>query len=279
MEAPKRPTPSLAGRVAIVVGAGCKGEGIGNGRAAAILLAESGARVVCVDLSQTDAERTVQMIQNDGGDREAISIVADVAKEEECNRVVQETISKYRRLDILVNNVSIIGARGTAATVNMSHWDVGMRINVNSMVMMTKYAIPYMEKNERGQYRGSIINLSSIADMRGGSPDLMYATSKGAIINMTRAMAEHHAAQGIRVNCVCPGMVYTPIVFAGGGMSDEMRESRKNQSLLKTEGYGWDIGAAVRFLAGDEARWITGIVLPVDAGITSAITVTVPQKL
>ncbi|KAL6401155.1 hypothetical protein AUP68_16881 [Ilyonectria robusta] len=99
----------------------CKGEGIGNGRAAAILLAESGARVVCVDLSQTDAERTVQMIQNDGGDREAISIVADVAKEEECNRVVQETISKYRRLDILVNNVGIIGARGTAATVNMSH--------------------------------------------------------------------------------------------------------------------------------------------------------------
>lgn len=86
------------------------------------------------------------MIQNDGGDREAISIVADVAKEEECNRVVQETISKYRRLDILVNNVGIIGARGTAATVNMSHWDVGMRINVNSMVMMTKYAIPYMEK-------------------------------------------------------------------------------------------------------------------------------------
>ncbi|KAL6401154.1 NAD(P)-binding protein [Ilyonectria robusta] len=129
-----------------------------------------------------------------------------------------------------------------------------MRINVNSMVMMTKYAIPYVEKNERGQYRGSIINLSSIAGMRGGSPDLMYATSKGAIINMTRAMAEHHAAQGIRVNCVCPGMVYTPIVFAGGGMSDEMRESRKNQSLLKTEGYGWDIGAAVRFLAGDEAR-------------------------
>lgn len=83
------------------------------------------------------------------------------------------------------------------------------------------------KKNERGQYRGSIINLSSIAGMRGGSPDLMYATSKNTIINITRAIAEHHATQGIRVNCVCPGMVYTPIVFAGGGMSDEMRESRK----------------------------------------------------
>jgi NAD(P)-dependent dehydrogenase (short-subunit alcohol dehydrogenase family) len=250
----ERPTRSLTGRVAVVVGAGSEGEGIGNGRAAAILLAEAGARVVCVDFSQANAERTVQMICNDPGNGEAISIVADVAEEEQCRRVVQETISKYGRLDILVNNVGIIGARGTATTVNMSHWDAGMRVNVNSMVMMTKYAIPYMEKNEGGQYKGSIVNLSSIAGLRGGSPDLMYATSKGAVINMTRAMAGQHGAQGIRVNCVCPGMVYTPIVYAGGGMSDEMREYRKNQSLLKTEGYGWDIGAAVRFLAGDEAR-------------------------
>lgn len=254
MATPERPTRSLAGRVAIVVGAGSKGEGIGNGRAAAILLAEAGARVVCVDLSGTDAEQTVQMIRNQPGNGEAIPIVADVAAEEQCRRVVRETISKYRRLDILVNNVGIIGARGPATAVNMSDWDAGMRVNVNSMVMMTKYAVPYMERNEGGQYKGSIINLSSIAGLRGGSPDLMYATSKGAIINMTRAMAEQHAAQAIRVNCVCPGMVYTPIVYAGGGMNDEMREYRKNQSLLKTEGYGWDIGAAVRFLAGDEAR-------------------------
>lgn len=248
-----RPTPSLAGRVAIVVGAGCKGNGIGNGRAAAILLAEAGARVVCVDLSQTDAERTVQMIQEDG-EREALSMVADVTKEEQCKRIVQETMSRYCRLDILVNNVGIIGARGTAEAVNMSDWDAGLRVNVNSMVMMTKYAIPCMKRNEGSHYRGSIINLSSIAGMRGGSPDLMYATSKGAILNMTRAMAGHHAGEGIRVNCICPGMVYTPIVFAGGGMSEGLRESRKNQSLLKTEGYGWDVGAAVRFLAGDEAR-------------------------
>lgn len=250
----ERPNRSLSGRVAIVVGAGAKGEGIGNGRAAAILLAEAGAQVVCVDLSQTDAERTVQMIEEAGGERQACCIVADVSIDEQCKHVVQETISKFSRLDILVNNVGIIGARGTATTVSMSDWDVGMRINVNSMVMMAKHAIPFMERNDRSRSLGSIINVSSIAGMRGGSPDLMYATSKGAIVNMTRAMAQHHGAQGVRVNCICPGMVYTPIVFGGGGMSDAMRENRKNQSLLKIEGYGWDVGAAVRFLASDEAR-------------------------
>lgn len=94
---------------------------------------------------------------------------------------------------------------------------------------------------------------------------------------MTRAMAVHHAAQGIRVNCVDPGMVYTPMMY-GPGMSEEAREARKNRSLLKTEGNGWDVGAAVRFLAGDEARWMTGVVLPVDAGATCATSTELPKS-
>jgi NAD(P)-dependent dehydrogenase (short-subunit alcohol dehydrogenase family) len=94
--------------------------------------------------------------------------------------------------------------------------------------------------------------------------------------NMTRAMAFHHGAQGIRVNCVCPGMVYTPMMYAGG-MGEEAREARKNRSLLKTEGNGWDVGAAVRFLAGDEARWMTGVILPVDAGATAAVGTDLPS--
>lgn len=135
---------------------------------------------------------------------------------------------------------------------------------------MAKYAIPQMVKNE-GQWRGSIVNISSVAGIRGGNPHLLYPTSKGAVVvsspsnlattlstnlpqNMTRAMASHHAPDGIRVNCVCPGMVYTPMMYAPG-MTDQARESRKNRSLLKTEGTGWDVGAAIRFLAGDEARW------------------------
>lgn len=146
----------------------------------------------------------------------------------------------------------------TAIDVDMSAWAVGMNINVASMVIMAKYVIPIMTLNDPSAgYRGSIVNMASVAGIRGGTPHLLYPTSKGAIVNMTRAMASHHAGDGIRINCVCPGMVYTPMMY-GGGMTEEARESRKQRSLLKTEGNGWDVGAAVRFLAGGESRWITG---------------------
>ena len=136
-----------------------------------------------------------------------------------------------------------------------------MRINVTSMVMMSKYTIPPMI--EAGG--GSIINWSSEAGIIGGHPSLLYPTSKTAVIGLTRAMAAHHGLQGIRVNCIAPGMVYTPMV-AVRGMTPELREARRLDSLLKTEGTAWDIAAAAAFLASDQARWITGIVLPVDAG-------------
>ena len=250
----QRPTRSLAGRVAIVTGAGSKGDGIGNGRAAAILLAEARASVVCVDLSEADAARTAEIIQEEGKGK-AIAVTVDVTKEDQCKSVVEKCVAEYGRLDILVNNVGIMGPKGNATTVEMDEWDVGMRVNVNSMVMMVKYSVPYMEKNE-GQCRGSIVNLASVAGLRGGTPSLLYPTSKGAIVNMTRAMASHHASQGIRVNCVCPGMLYTPMMY-GGGMSEEQREARKSRSLLRTEGNGWDCGSAVRFLASDEARSVS----------------------
>ncbi|KXT18526.1 hypothetical protein AC579_2239 [Pseudocercospora musae] len=262
-----RPSRSLKGRVAIVTGAGAAGIGIGNGRAAAILLAEAGASVVCVDLKKHLAETTVQMIQKENLGA-AVAIEANVAVESDCKRIVDLAISTYGRLDILVNGVGVGGASGTAVEVDMTAWAKGMEINVASMVMMSKYAIPEMKKNE-GQWRGSIVNIASVAGIRGGNPHLLYPTSKGAIVNMTKAMAFHHAEEGVRVNCVCPGMVYTPMMYAGG-MSEEAREARKNRSLLKTEGTAWDVGAAIRFLAGDEARWMTAVILPVDAGATAA---------
>ncbi|CZT20058.1 related to short-chain alcohol dehydrogenase [Ramularia collo-cygni] len=262
-----RPTRSLAGRVAIVTGAGTAGDGIGNGRAAAILLAEAGCSVVCVDVQEELAARTVEMIAKDGFGK-GISLKGNVAVEEDCRKVVEGTIGEFGRVDILVNTVGIGGATGTAVEVDMVQWTKSMEVNVSSMVMMAKYAIPEMVKNE-GQWRGSIVNMASVAGIRGGNPHLLYPTSKGAIVNMTRAMAVHHAPEGIRVNCVCPGMVYTPHMYSGG-MSEEARESRKNRSVLKTEGTAWDVGAAIRFLAGDEARWMTGVILPVDAGATVA---------
>ncbi|XP_006462258.1 hypothetical protein AGABI2DRAFT_193494 [Agaricus bisporus var. bisporus H97] len=270
-ENPPRPSRSLEGRVAIVTGAGSRANGIGNGRAASVLLAEAGAKVVCVDLNISWAEITVKMIAREFGEK-AIAVEADVSKEDDCKRIVDTALATYGRLDILINNVGVGGPEGTAVEVDPVKWAKGLEINVTSMVLMSKFAIPAMCKNERDEIsgRGAIVNISSVAGMVGGTPMLLYPTSKGAIVNMTRAMAFHHAPQGIRVNCVCPGVLYTPMVYSHP-MSTEVREMRRNRSLLKTEGNGWDTGAAVRFLASDEARWITGVILPVDAGATAAI--------
>ncbi|KAF9032925.1 hypothetical protein BJ165DRAFT_1417550 [Panaeolus papilionaceus] len=267
---PPRPSRSLSGRVTIVTGAGSSADGIGNGRAAAILLAEAGAIVLCTDINLDAAQATADMINQEFPGK-GTAIQTDVTNEADCKHAIDTALTKYGRLDILVNNVGVGGPGGTAVDVDPAKWAQGLEINVTSMVLMTKYAVPAMEKNERHPIsgRGSIVNISSVSGMRGGAPMLLYPTSKGAIINMTRAMAAHHAPSGIRVNCVCPGMLYTPMLF-GKGMEPEVREARRERSLLKTEGNGWDCGCAVRFLASDEARWVTGVILPVDAGSTAA---------
>ena len=273
-----KPPRSLSGKVAIITGAGAAGDGIGNGRASAILMADEGCSVVCVDRDVSLAQRTVEMIEAEGKGR-AIAVQADVSVESDCARIVQTAaLGTYGRLDILLNCVGIGGAPGTAVDVDMSAWAKSMAVNVDSMVMMAKYAVPAMLKNElEWGYRGSIINMASVAGLKGGTPHLLYPTSKGAVVNMTRAMAAHHAPQGIRVNCVCPGMVFTPMMYSHG-MSEEAREARKNRSLLKTEGNGWDVGCAVRFLAGPESRWMTGVILPVDAGATAAVGTDIPRS-
>lgn len=276
----RRPTRSLETKVAIVTGAGCVSRHIGNGRASAILLAEDGCRIVSVDRDLTLAQTTADMINEEFGPDTAIAVQADVADESACRAVVSQTVTHYGRLDILVNCVGIGGCPGTAVDVDMAAFAHGFQVNVYSMVMMAKYAIPEMLRNDPAQgWRGSIVNMASVAGIRGGTPHLLYPTTKGTVVQMTRAMAFHHAADLVRVNCVCPGMVYTPMMYAqGGGMSESAREARKNRSLLKTEGNAWDVGAAVRFLAGDLARWITGQDLVVDAGASCAVGTDIPKE-
>lgn len=252
----------LQGKVAIVTGAGSRGDGIGNGRAAAILLARHGARVALVDVNRDWAAETARLIAAEGGTAEIMD--GDVADADACQTIVARTLEAFGRLDILVNNVGITGPRGDAVEVDPAAWAEAMRINVASMMLMSKYAVPEMAKTGGG----SIINLSSVAGLRGGHPSLLYPTSKSAVIGLTRAMAAHHGRAGIRVNCIAPGTVYTPMV-SSRGMSAQMRQARADVTLLGTEGTGWDIGHGVLFLASDEARWITGITLPIDGGASA----------
>jgi NAD(P)-dependent dehydrogenase (short-subunit alcohol dehydrogenase family) len=252
----------LAGKVAIVTGAGSRADGIGNGRASAILLARHGAKVALIDTVRAWAEATARMIEAKKGD--CVVLEADVTVPEACAGAVKSTVERWGRLDILVNNVGIGGPRGTAVEVDPEAWDKAMRVNVTSMMLMAKYAIPEMRKLGGG----AIVNIASVAGLAGGHPNLLYPTSKGAVVQLTRAMAAQHGTEGIRVNCIAPGMVYTPMVYAAG-MSPELRDARRRRSLLKTEGTGWDVGNGVLYLVSDEARWVTGVILPIDAGATA----------
>jgi NAD(P)-dependent dehydrogenase (short-subunit alcohol dehydrogenase family) len=262
-------TAQFDGRVVVVSGAGSRGEGIGNGRAAAILLARAGARVALLDRVRGWAEATAELISADGNT--SLVIEADVSEPSSCAAAVNEVVDRLGGVYGLVNNVGIAGPPGTAIEVDPDAWDLGMRVNVTSMMLMAKYCLPHMI----AAGNGSIVNVSSVAGLRGGLPSLLYPTSKAAIIGLTKAMAAQHGRAGVRVNCVAPGLVYTPMV--AGGMTPETRARRQRHSLLGTEGTGWDVGHAVRYLLSDEARWVTGVVFPVDAG-TSAGTPAPPPK-
>src|SRR5258706_8076711 len=252
----------LKGKVAIVTGAGSRAEGIGNGRATAAILARHGAQVTLVDNVAQWADETKRLIDAEGGVSQIIE--GDVSVPASCQAIVARTVEAWGRLDILVNNVGITGPRGNAVEVDVEAWDSAIRVNVASMMLMAKYAIPEMIRSGGG----SIINLSSGPGLSGGHPSLLYPTSNGAIVSLTRAMAAHHGRDGIRVNCIAPGTVYTPMV-ASRGMTPEMRKARSEGTLLGTEGTGWDIGYGALFLASDESRWITGITLPVDGRATA----------
>ena len=249
----------LAGKVAIVTGGGAAGDGIGNGRAAAILLGKAGVGVVVVDRDGGLAKRTVEMIGETGG--QAIGIEADITRAADCKAMVQAAVERFGRLDFLDNNVGI-GSRGSVVDLDEDEWRRVMQVNVETMFLAAKHAIPAM----RRVGGGAIVNVSSISALRPRGLTA-YTVSKGAVIALTRAMAVDHGREGIRVNCVAPGPVYTPMVYAGG-MSDAARERRRMASALQREGTGWDIGHAVRFLLSDHARYITGQVLVVDGGVT-----------
>ena len=248
----------LKDKVAIVAGGGAVGQEIGNGRAASILLADAGAKVLVADKDEILAKNTFQMIKDRGGEANYIS--GDLTNSEQCKKVVDFAISNWRRLDILDNNIGI-ASKLSVVDETEENWDHVMDVNLKPMFLMSKYAIPEMVKSGNG---GSIVNISSISATRPKGLTT-YSASKGAVLSLSQAMAVDHGVDGIRVNCILPGPVYTPMVYSSG-MTKSHRSQRQDASLIQIEGDGWDIGKAVVYLCSNWARYITGHLLVVDGG-------------
>ena len=248
----------LKDKVAIVAGGGALGEGIGNGRAASILLAEAGVKVLVVDRDEELANNTVKMIKDRGG--EALGIRGDLTQSDQCKRVVDFVLKNWGRLDILDNNIGI-DSKLSVVDETEEYWDRVMEVNLKPMFLMSKYAIPAMINSGDG---GSIVNISSISATRPKGLTV-YSASKGAVLSLSQAMAVDHGEDGIRVNCILPGPVYTPMVYSSG-MTEDRRSIRQNASLIQVEGDGWDIGKAVVYLSSSWARYVTGQLMVVDGG-------------
>lgn len=253
-------TGRLKGKVAVVTGAAPRGEGVGNGMATAILFAREGAKVVLVNRSADRAEKLAKRIAEEGG--EAAVFAGDIAKAEQAAAMAEFAVSRFGRLDVLHNNVGI-GAPGTAETVTIADWNRALEVNLTSTMLCTKYCIPKMKANGGG----SVIMVSSIAGALGlmSNPGMVaYATTKAGLHGFTRALAADYASQNIRANCIIIGSVHTPMV---AHLGDEARERRKNMVPMKAEGTAWDIAYGALYLASDESRWVTGILLPIDGGL------------
>jgi NAD(P)-dependent dehydrogenase (short-subunit alcohol dehydrogenase family) len=247
----------LRNKVAIVTGAGSRGPGLGNGKAAAILFAREGARVLCVDQALERAEETVGLIRAEGGD--AVAHAADVTRADECRAMVEAAVGRWGGLDVLHNNVGMESRKDLLDTTE-AEWDRVVEVDLKTVFLATRAAVPAIVA--RGG--GSVICVSSIAGHRGHGRTA-YAAAKAGIEGFVRSLAVQLGTQGVRVNAIAPGMVWTPMVAAMGA---EARERRRKASPLGTEGTGWDVGWGAVYLASDESRWVTGQVLVIDGGLT-----------
>ena len=258
----------LADRIAIIVGAGQgPGEGLGNGRASALLYAREGAKVLAVDIDLKSAQETAAIVTEDGG--VCIAFEADVTKEATLKAAVDEAVKRWGRVDILHNNVGVSLSGGDAELLDISEeaFDRCVAINLKSCVWAARHVIPIM----RAQKSGAIINISSMAAIT-TYPYVAYKATKSAMIAFTEQLAYQNAQYGIRANVILPGLMNTPMA-----VDTRAREWGKSRAEVEAErdakvplrhkmGTGWDVANAALFLASDEANFITGVTLPVDGG-------------
>jgi NAD(P)-dependent dehydrogenase (short-subunit alcohol dehydrogenase family) len=257
----------VEGKVVVVVGAGqTPGETVGNGRAMAVLFAREGASVLCVDRVAERAQETVEMIEGEGG--VASALAADIVKGADCARIVDEAKARYGRLDILINNVGIGGGDAPAHRLEEAAFDRIIGVNFKGMWMTIKAALPAM----REQGGGSIVNISSLA-ARAGGIQLAYEVSKAGVNRLTTSVAQSNARYGVRCNAIMMGYMDTPMAVSGiaqatGKPTSEVRAERDARVPLGGKmGDGWDTAYAALFLACDEAKFISGVILPVDGGM------------
>ena len=264
----------LKDKVAIVIGAGqAPGEtdAIGNGRATSMLFAREGAKVLAVDRSLEAAEETAEKIRAEGG--EVATATADVTDEAAVQAAIQACVARFGRLDILHNNVgiSVEGGDAPITEIETEAFDRIVAVNLRSVVYTCKHALPIM----RAQGAGAILNISSTAALE-DYPWVAYKASKAGLIAMTKQIAIQNAEYGVRANVILPGLMDTPMAVdrraeAWGRPRAEVAAERDAKVPLGHMGTGWDVAYAALFLASDEAKFITGVALPVDGGKTSRI--------
>jgi len=250
-------TPELAGKTAIISGAAS-----GIGRGIALHFAQNGANVALLDINATEGKSVEKKIRAFGG--KAIFHTGDVTSDSDCEKIVQAALGLGQSLDILINNAGII-RRETILETSEDDWDRGMAVNVKSVYLLSRRTIPAMVE----QGGGAIVNISSGWGLVGGRKAALYCTSKGAVIQLTRAMALDHGPQGIRVNCICPGDTQT------GMLENEAQQLGENlQSFLRDAadrpvgriGNPTDIAEAAQFLVSERSSFVTGTTLVVDGG-------------
>ncbi len=256
----------LEGKVAIVTGAGqTPGATIGNGRATAILFAREGAKVMLLDRNMASAEETLEMIIKEGG--EGFAFQGDVSVEHDCESMAKACIQHFGQIDILQNNVGI-GFRDAGMTkLKEEDWNLIMDVNLKSVFLTCKHVVPFM----RERNTGVIINISSVAAIA-STGMVAYKTSKAGVMALTQNAAMANARFGIRANCILPGLMNTPMAIEG--YSTSLGQSREKTiadrdarvPLNQKMGTAWDVAFASLFLASEEAKFITGINLPVDGG-------------
>lgn len=257
----------LKSKVALVTGAGAIGPGWGNGKAAAVLFAREGAKIFAIDINPDAVDETKGIIEEEGGTCEAATV--DVSKADQVANMVDACLQTFGQIDVLHNNVGILELGGPVEADEES-WHRVHDVNLKSMYLTCKHTLPDMV--QRGS--GAIVNISSISAIRWlGVPYISYATTKAAIVQFTKVVAMQYAAKGIRVNCILPGLMNTPMVHASlkeayGKSIEEMVAKRDAQCPMGHMGDAWDVAYAALFLASDEAKYITGAELVVDGGLT-----------